>query len=79
MGRYYMGVDWGDRVHAVAVGDEGGRKVAEMRVEESVEGLAEFGRWLNERRGEGIELWAAIEKPEGSASEAADVGTGRFG
>lgn len=65
MGRYYLGVDWGDRVHAVAVGDEGGRKVAEMKVEESVEGLAEFGRWMDERRGEGIELWAAIEKPEG--------------
>jgi transposase len=27
--------------------------------------MSEFGRWLNERRGEGIELWAAIEKPEG--------------
>lgn len=65
MRRYYLGVDWGDRVHAVAVGDERGSKVAEMRLEESVEGLAEFGRWLDERRGEGIEIWAAIEKPEG--------------
>jgi len=65
MRRYYLGVDWGDRTHAVAVGDEGGAKVAEMKVEESVEGMAEFGRWLDERRCEGIELWAAIEKPEG--------------
>lgn len=65
MGRYYLGVDWGDRVHAVAVGDERGGKVTERELEESVEGLAEFGRWLDERRGEGIELWAAIEKPEG--------------
>ena len=28
-------------------------------------GLAEFGRWLDERQAEGIELWAAIEKPHG--------------
>lgn len=65
MRRYYLGVDWGDRTHAVAVGDEGGARVAEMKVEESVEGMAEFGRWLDERRCEGIELWAAIEKGEG--------------
>jgi len=65
MGRYYLGIDWGDRVHQVHVRDEGGSRVAEMRVEESVEGMAEFGRWLDERRAGGIELWAAIEKPEG--------------
>src|SRR2546422_8811399 len=65
MGRYYLGIDWGDRVHQVHVRDEGGSRVAEMRVEESVEGMAGFGRWLDERRGGGIELWAAIEKPEG--------------
>ncbi len=41
MRRCYLGVDWGDRTHAVAVGDEGGAKVAEMKVEESVEGMAE--------------------------------------
>jgi transposase len=63
--RYYMGVDWGDRLHQVYVGDEEGKKVREMKVQESPEGLAEIGRWLDERRAEGIELWAAIEKPAG--------------
>jgi len=63
--RYYMGVDWGDRSHQVYVGDEEGKKVREMKVQESPEGLAEIGRWLDERRAEGIELWAAIEKPHG--------------
>jgi len=63
--RYYMGVDWGDRSHQVYVGDEEGKKVREMKVQESPEGWAEIGRWLDERRAEGIELWAAIEKPQG--------------
>jgi len=65
MKRYYLGVDWADKEHEVYVGDEAGKKVAHRKVEESAEGLAEFGRWLDERRAEGIELWAAIEKPEG--------------
>jgi len=63
--RYYIGVDWGDRLHQVYVGDDEGKKVREMKVQESPEGLAEIGRWLDERRAEGIELWAAIEKPAG--------------
>jgi len=63
--RYYIGVDWGDRLHQVHVGDEEGKKVKEVKVQESPEGLAEIGRWLDERRAEGIELWAAIEKPAG--------------
>jgi len=63
--RYYMGVDWGDRLHQVYVGDEEGKKVREMKVQESPEGLAEIGRWLDERRAAGLELWAAIEKPAG--------------
>ena len=65
MKRYYIGVDWGDRLHQVYVGDDEGKKVREMRVQESPEGLAEIGRWLDENRAEGIELWAAIEKPQG--------------
>jgi transposase len=63
--RYYIGVDWGDRLHQVYVGDDEGKKVREMKVQESPEGLAEIGRWLDENRAEGIELWAAIEKPAG--------------
>ena len=49
-----MRVDWGDRVHQVYVGDEEGAKVRKMKVQESPEGLAETGRWLDERRAEGI-------------------------
>lgn len=65
MKRYYMGVDWGDRLHQVYVGDEEGKTVREMKVPETIEGLAEMGRWLDEKRVEGFELWAAIEKPQG--------------
>ncbi len=60
-----MGVDWGDRLHQVYVGDQEGKKVREMKVQESPQGLAEIGRWLDEKRAEGFELWAAIEKPQG--------------
>lgn len=65
MKRYYAGVDWADREHQVYVEDENGEKIMERNVQQTVEGLAEFGRWLDERRAEGIELWAAIEKPHG--------------
>ena len=54
--RYYMGVDWGDRLHQVYVGDQEGKKVKEIKVPETVEGLTEFGRWLDEKRAEGFEL-----------------------
>jgi hypothetical protein len=63
--RYYAGVDWADKDHRVYVGDENATKIVEMKVQETVQGLAEFGRWLDERRAEGTELWAAIEKPHG--------------
>jgi transposase len=63
--RYYIGVDWGDRLHQVYVADEEGKKVKEVKVPETVGGLTEIGRWLDENRAKGIELWAAIEKPAG--------------
>jgi transposase len=63
--RYYMGVDWADREHQVYGADENGKKIIESKVPQTVDGLAEFGRWLDERRAEAIELWAAIEKPHG--------------
>ena len=65
MERYYLGVDWADKFHQVWVSDAQGQKVAENKVVENVEGLGEFSRWLNESRARGIELWAAIEKPQG--------------
>jgi transposase len=63
--RHYIGVDWGDREHAVWVQDEAGTKVTSRTVGHTAEGFAEWGRWLDERRAEGIELWAAIERPDG--------------
>ena len=65
MQRYYLGVDWADEFHQVWVSDTEGKKVAEITIEQSVKGLSEFGRWLHERKAEGIELWASIEKPHG--------------
>jgi transposase len=56
-------------MHQVHVGDQDGTKITERKIEETVQGLAEFGRWLDERRSEGIELWAAIEKPQGRIVE----------
>jgi hypothetical protein len=58
-------VDWADKFHQVWVSDTQGQKVAEHKVVENVDGLVEFGRWLDESRSKGIELWAAIEKPQG--------------
>ena len=63
--RYYLGVDWADQTHAVWVVDEHGTKVAARIVPHTVEGLTECGRELDEWRAQGIELWAAIERPEG--------------
>jgi len=63
--RYYIGVDWADREHAVCVQDESGARVTHRMVAHSAEGFADWGRWLDERRAEGIELWAAIERPDG--------------
>ena len=65
MKRYNLGVDCGDRLHQLYVGDAEGKKVKEIKVPETVEGLAETGRWLDEQRAEGFELGAAIEKPAG--------------
>ena len=65
MARYYLGVDWADRVHQLYGGDENGIKVMEMTVQESYDGMAELGRWLDQSRAEQVELWAAIEKPHG--------------
>lgn len=59
MERYYLGVDWSDKFHQVWVSDAQGQKVAEQKVVENVAGLIEFGRWLDESRSQGIELWAA--------------------
>jgi transposase len=58
-------VDWADKFHQVWVSDPQGKKVTEMKVEQTPKGMSELGLWLNERKAEGIELWAGIEKPHG--------------
>src|ERR671918_811335 len=63
--RYCLGVDWADKIHQVWVSDTQGNKVADIKVAQSPEGMSEFSRWLHECSAQGIELWAAIEKPEG--------------
>jgi transposase len=63
--RYYLGVDWSDEFHQVWVSDDQGNKVTEIKVMEKPDSMSDFGHWLNERKAEGIELWAAIEKPHG--------------
>lgn len=65
MQRYYLGVDWADKSHQLYVADQDGKKIKEMEVQQTADGLAEFGRWLDESRSKGTELWAAIEKPQG--------------
>ncbi|HYB72698.1 MAG TPA: IS110 family transposase [Candidatus Sulfotelmatobacter sp.] len=63
--RYYIGVDWGHTEHAVVVLDDAGAEVLRRRVPHTAEGLADFGRWLDEQRAAGGELWAALERPDG--------------
>lgn len=63
--RYYIGVDWADAEHAVWVQDETGAKIGSRLVTETAEAFADWGRGLDEQRARGIELWAAIERPDG--------------
>lgn len=65
MERYYLGLDWADEAHAVWVVNERDEKVWAGKVEQTAEGLADFGRRLYEWGSAGIEVWAALEKPEG--------------
>ncbi len=63
--RYDIGVDWADAEHAVWAEDAQGTRVLSRAVPHTAEGLAEWGRWLDEQRTAGTELWAAIERPDG--------------
>ena len=69
MSRYYMGVDWGDVQHGVCVQDETGTIVWEAMVLHTTQGLQEWGRRLDAWRANGVELWAAIERPTGRVVE----------
>jgi transposase len=63
--RYYVGVDWADQEHAVRAVDERGHPVSQRTVPHTADGLSDWGRELDEWRAQGIEVWAAIERPEG--------------
>jgi transposase len=63
--RYYLGVDWADQTHAVWVVAEDGTKIAARAVAHTAEGLSEWGRELDQWRAQGLDLWAAIERPDG--------------
>lgn len=67
--REYVGVDWGEQAHHVWVEDASGVRVLSQTVAQTAEGFAEFGRWLDERRAQGVELWAGIERPDGRMVE----------
>jgi transposase len=62
---YYVGVDWADQTHAVWVVDESGTKITGHTVPHTAAGFSEWGRELDEWRAQGIERWAAIERPDG--------------
>lgn len=63
--RYYLGIDWADESHVVWVEDEQGAPILTHTVPHTPAGFAEWGRWLHEQRAAGIELWAALERPDG--------------
>lgn len=63
--RYYIGVDWADEEAAVWVANEASDLILSRRVTYTPEAQSAWGRWLRERQAEGIELWAAIERPHG--------------
>ena len=63
--RYYIGVDWADEEDVVWVANDAGDKVLSRSIPHTVAARGEWGRWLRERQAEGIEIWAAIERPHG--------------
>ncbi len=45
---WFAGIDWADRHHDIVVIDEAGRKVAQLRVEHSLDGLKQLVSFLRE-------------------------------
>lgn len=69
MDRLFIGVDWAEQEHVVWIGDAAGNEVRLIRIEESTEGFSELGRWLDEQRAAGAEIFAGIERPDGRMVE----------
>src|SRR5207253_1724136 len=68
--RDYLGVDWADAEHAVWVEDEAGTKIMSRTVPHTGEGLAVFGRWLDDRRSAALKAYCprAVEVVDGLKS-----------
>jgi hypothetical protein len=63
--RYYLGLDWGDEVHAVWMVDDKGQKVWSGQVKQTTGELGEFAHRLYQWTSQGLEIWGCVEKPEG--------------
>ena len=62
--RYFVGLDWASREHAVCVIDEQGRVLEQFTVEHSADGMAELSKRLRKRSTAG-DMRVAIERPTG--------------
>ncbi len=62
--RYFVGLDWASREHAVCVVDEQGKVVERFAVEHTAAGMAELAGRLC-KRAPAAELRVAIERPSG--------------
>jgi len=62
--RYFVGLDWASREHAVCVMDEQGRVLEQFTVEHSAAGMSELSKRLRKRSSAG-DLRVAIERPTG--------------
>ena len=45
---WFVGIDWADKKHDIVVIDEAGRKVAQLRITHTPEGLAKLVSFLKE-------------------------------
>lgn len=69
--RFYVGIDWADQAHLVAIRESGAEEIAERSFAHSGHGLAAMVEWLTERAGgrpEGVAV--AIEVTRGAIVEA---------
>jgi transposase len=62
--RYFVGLDWASREHAVCVLDEHGRVLEQFTVEHTAGGMSELSKRLRKRSAAG-EVTVAIERPTG--------------
>ena len=78
MKRYYIGVDWGDRLHQVYVGDEEGKKVREMKVPESPRGWPRSGAGLMRKEPKGLSFGRPLRSRRGGSWTFCSITGWRF-